>query len=371
MGQISMKLSVRRTNELRVPGRYADGNGLYLHIRKGGSRQWILRTTVQGKRCDIGLGSPGYVSLAEARERAYQLRKEAKAGGDPLAQRRDKDSIPTFEKAARTVWEQNKGSWKNPKHAQQWINTLEDYAFPKIGRKKVNEMTPAHIINVLTPIWTTKAETARRVRQRLKAVFDWSKASGFREESNPVEAVKVALPKQTDKVRHHTALPWKELPEFMAKLRDHSAVSARALEFLILTATRSGEAREARIDEIKDGVWTVPSERMKMKKEHRVPLSKEAKKVVKSMKGHSERWLFPNEKDKPLSNMVFKSLFVRMGYSDLTAHGFRSTFRDWVADNDGASREVAETALAHRVGGDTERAYARSDMFERRRVMGG
>ena len=366
-----MKLSVRRIKELSQPGRYSDGNGLYLHIRSGGSRQWMLRTTVQGKRTDIGLGSTSFVTLSEAREQAHELRKQARRGLDPLQKRRGLSSVPSFSEAAVIVWEQKRPTWKNAKHAQQWISTLEEFATPVIGKKRVSEVTSAHILEILSPIWTTKAETARRVRQRLRAVFDWAKASGHRSGDNPVDGVKMVLPKQGDRVKHHTALAWQELPKFMAKLQSRSEISAKALCFLILTAARSGEVRAATWSEVEGDVWYIPAERMKMKRDHRVPLNDAVLSVLESMTGFSENLIFPstNNSNKPMSDMVFKALFMRMGYDEITAHGFRSSFRDWAGDNAVTSREVAEAALAHQVGGQTERAYARSDMFERRRKL--
>lgn len=366
-----VNLSARKIKELSQPGRYSDGNGLYLHIRPGASRQWLLRVTVQGKRTDIGLGSPSYVTLSEARESAHELRTQAKRGLDPLQERRKRSSIPSFSEAALTVWEQKRSTWKNTKHAKQWINTLEEFAYPVIGGKRVSEVTPAHILEILSPIWTTKAETARRVRQRLRAVFDWAKASGHRNGDNPVDGVKLVLPKQVDRVKHHPALPWQELPKFVAKLQTRSGISAKALRFLILTAARSGEVRAATWDEIVGEVWRIPAERMKMKRDHRVPLNDAAVSVLEEMNGFSEGLIFPstNDSNKPMSDMVFKALFGRLGHNEITAHGFRSTFRDWVADTAMAPREVAEAALAHRVGDETERAYARSDVFERRRKL--
>jgi integrase len=366
-----MKLSVRKIKELAGPGRYSDGNGLYLHIRPGGSQQWLLRTTVQGKRTDIGLGSASLVTLSEAREKAHELRKQARDGLDPLQERRTLLSVPNFSEAAFIVWEQKRPAWKNTKHAKQWIGTLEEFAYPVIGEKKVPDVTSAHILEILSPIWTTKAETARRVRQRLRAVFDWAKVSGHRSGDNPVDGVKLALPKQADRVKHHAALPWQQLPEFMEKLLSQSGFSASALRFLILTATRSGEVRAASWGEIAGDIWCIPAERMKMKRDHRVPLSDAVLSVLEEMVGFSEILIFPsiNDFNKPMSDMVFKALFTRMGYKEITAHGFRSTFRDWVSDNAVASREVAEAALAHQVGDKTERAYARSDMFERRRKL--
>ena len=366
------KLTVKRVRELMLPGRYGDGDGLYLHIRSGGSRQWILRTSVQKRRRDIGLGSLSTVTLAEARDKAHNLRKLAKEGGDPTGNRNAKRGVPTFSTAAQLVWEQNRLSWKNPKHAQQWINSLREYAYPVIGEMPVDEIDSSHILRVLTPIWLEKPETARRLKQRMKTVFDWSKAAGYRDQGNPLEGVTDALPKQTVKVRHHKALPWAKLPKFMSELRCRSAISARALQFIVFTAARSGEAREATWSEIdfEVALWTVPAGRMKMRREHRVPLSPPAIDLLRQCIGLGNEIIFPsNNPDKPMSDMVFAALYKRMGYSGLTTHGFRSTFRDWCSEEAQASREIAEAALAHQTGNATERAYARSDLLGRRRTL--
>lgn len=365
-----MKLNARVIKQLTEPGRYGDGNGLYLHIRPGGSRQWLLRTTIQGKRCDIGLGSPAYVALADARTSAHELRVQAKQGLDPLAERRRETQVPTFREAAETVWEQHRPSWRNEKHAAQWIATIHSYADPHIGNKKVSHVTSTHILEVLGPLWLTKPETARRLSQRLRVVFDWAKASGHCQGDNPVDGVKLALPKQTDQVQHHRALPWRALPDFVAALAQRDGASAKALQFLILTAGRSGEVRGARWSEITSDIWNIPGERMKAKRDHRVPLAPQTLRLLADMRGFSPELVFPNMTGTgPMSDMVFKALFNRMDHPSLTAHGFRSTFRDWVADNAVAGREVAEAALAHVLGDETERAYARSDLFERRREL--
>lgn len=357
---------------IQSPGRYGDGNGLYLHVRPGGSRQWMLRTTVHGKRRDIGLGSVQLIKLEEAREKAFAMRKIARDGGDPLQRKQLERFIPTFAKAAERVWELKRPSWKNAKHAQQWINTLRDFAFPVLGNRRIDSIASADILRILTPIWLEKPETAKRLHQRLNVVFDWAKASGYRQGDSPMEGVRDVLPKQNHRPKHHTALPWADLPQFMAELKKRNAVSARALEFIILTASRSSEARKAKWHEfdLENALWTVPAQRMKMGIEHRVPLSKHAIATLKFCNGFSSDYVFPAHNLKsPMSDMVFSALMKRMGYSDLTTHGFRSTFRDWCSEHHNASRDAAELSLAHRIGNATERAYARSDLLEQRREL--
>src|SRR5680860_319537 len=353
-------LNTRRLKANLSAGRYGDGNGLYLHIRPGGSRQWMLRTTVHGKRRDIGLGSVQLIRLEEAREKAFAMRKIAREGGDPLRRKQLDRSIPTFAQAAERVWELKRPSWKNAKHAQQWINTLRDFAFPILGNRRIDGIESADILRILTPIWMEKPETAKRLHQRLSVVFDWAKASGYRQGGSPMDGVRDVLPKQNHKPKHHTALPWIELTQFMTELKKRNAVSARALEFIILTASRSSEARKAKWHEfdLENALWVVPAERMKMGLEHRVPLSRQANAVLKFCKGYGSDYVFPaNNLKSPMSDMVFSALMKRMGYSDLTTHGFRSTFRDWCSERDTASRDAAELSLAHRIGNATAVSY--------------
>lgn len=362
---LSGKLTVKRVAVERKVGLHGDGGGLYLQVSPGGSKQWILRTVVHGRRRDIGLGGVSYINLAAAREEARRLRAIARKGGDPLADRRREHM--TFEDAARRVHAMHKRSWKNGKHQAQWINTLKTYAFPHVGAKRIDTVGTADVLTVLTPIWTEKHETATRVLQRLSAVFDWAKSAGHYPHENPVTGVRRALPRVRAEVSHHTALPWVELPGFMEALAAREAVSALCLRFLILTATRSGEAREARWSEIEGAVWTIPAVRMKAGKPHRIPLAAPALEVLDRVRGLDDNLLFPGQRaGKPLSNMVFKALFTRLGHDTLTAHGFRSTFRDWASERARAPREVAEAALAHTTGNAVEQAYARSDLFERR-----
>lgn len=369
-------LTAVQVRTLKVPGRYADGNGLYLVVEPSGSKRWLLRTVVQSRRRDIGLGGASLVSLAEAREKALDYRKLARDGGDPLAERRRaKATIPTFAEAAEKVHEEHKASWANPKHAAQWINTLNTYAIPHFGTRRVDQIETPDVLRALAPIWLTKPETARRVRQRIGTVLNWAKATGHRSGENPVEGVAQGLPKQTDEVEHHAALPYVEVPAFVARLQeaDRGEGTKLAFEFLILTALRTSEVLGARWEEIDaaDAVWTVPAKRMKMKRMHRVPLSARALALLQRAKllaGESP-FLFPGQKaGKPLSNMAFEMTLRRMEVP-VTAHGFRSSFRDWTAEATSYPNEVAEMALAHVLKNRVEAAYRRGDLLEKRRGL--
>jgi integrase len=336
----------------------------------------MLRTVVQGRRRDIGLGGLSVVSLAEAREQAAGYRKVARAGGDALAERRKaRTSIPTFAEAAERVHDEHKASWRNPKHAQQWINTLRQYAYPIIGSRRVDHIDTPELLKVLAPIWLTKAETARRVRQRIGTVLDWSKAAGHRTGENPIDGVTKGLPKQSDRQGHHAALPYVGVPDFMKRLRDvgSRSVGSLAFEFLILTACRTSEALGAEWSEIDlhRAVWTIPGQRMKAKREHRVPLTPrciEILQTVELLTGGSSFVFAGRSGDRPLSNMVFAQTLKRMEVQ-VTAHGFRSSFRDWAAEVTSFPREVAEMALAHTIGNKVEAAYRRGDLFAKRREL--
>lgn len=376
-------LTAVQVKNLKKPGRYADGNGLYLVVdppdAKGrtGAKRWLLRTTVQGKRTDIGLGSVQFVALAKAREDARAMRAAAREGGDPLAERRAKKAIPTFTSAAETVHGERLAGWKNEKHGAQWLSTLEQYAFPFIGDRRVDQVTTADVHAILQPIWHEKAETARRVRQRLRTVLDWAAAHGHRSGENPASLVAKSLGKQTDKRqdRHHAAMPYADVPEFVQRLRGKIATSEvvrLALEFVILTAARTGEALGARPGEIDldKMVWVVPAERMKAGREHRVPLPDRCGEIVRrAMELDGGGYLFSvSRRGKPLSNLA---MLMHLRRADLpyTVHGFRSSFRDWASEQTGVSREVCEAALAHTIKNKAEAAYARSDLFERRRKL--
>jgi integrase len=358
------------------PGRHADGNGLYLEVDPTGSRRWVLRVVVHGRRRDLGLGSAALIPLAYARELAARLRKVARAGGDPVAERdRDKRTSLTFAEAARTVHRDNVvPNAKNAKHCAQWITTLETYAFLVIGSKPVHLVDQADILRVLAPIWTEKPETARRVRQRLRAVIDWARTAGHRQGANPVEGVEKGLPRQRDRAVHHEALPWQDLPQLMSRLGTADGMGALALRFAILTAARSGEVRGAMWQEINldEAVWTVPAERMKAGRAHRVPLSRPALDVLREVQGlgtEATALVFPSSHSgRALSDMTLAAVLKRLAVP-VTVHGFRSTFRDWAEEATSYPHEVKEAALAHTIRNKAEAAYRRTDLFEKRRHM--
>jgi integrase len=373
----SNPLTVKFVEQLRTPGDYRDGLGLLLRVEASGAKRWVLRTTINGRRRDIGLGSAREVTLREARDEATALRKLARSGQDPVAHRRKvKQEQVTFAQAAEKVHAQNTGSWRNGKHVAQWITTLRTYAFPMIGKMPVENIQSADVLRVLTPIWVTKPETARRVRQRIRVVLDWAVTAGYRSalSVNAADAVRAGLPKQPKHRRHHPAVPWKSIPKFVRQVRQTpSAESVRfALEFLILTAARTGEVLGARWTEIDiaNATWTVPAARMKGHRDHRVPLSRPALQLLAECR---ERW--PNgefvlpgrDGTKPLSNMALLMLMRRLGHEEVP-HGLRSSFRDWAAENR-EDHDLAEAALAHALPDRTEAAYRRTDLFEARRGL--
>jgi integrase len=370
-------LSAVKIRSLKQPGRYADGNGLYLVVDASGAKRWLLRIVVLGKRRDVGLGSTKLVSLAEARETAQQFRKKARAGDDPVAERRnDRLIVPTFAQASARVHAEHAPAWRNAKHAAQWINTLTEYAFPHIGAMTVDRVESREILQVLSPIWLEKPETARRVKQRIGTVLDWAIAAGFRTAGNPVGSVAKGLPRHSDRKKHHSALPFKEVPGFVQALRAHEGLSEQtklAFELLILTATRTSELLNATWPEFdREGkVWTIPAGRMKAGLLHRVPLGDRACTIVARARelGAGSNYLFPGRSGtRPLSNMVFLMALRRINLT-ITAHGFRSAFRDWAAEQTSYPRDVCEMALAHTVRDKTEAAYRRGDLFEKRREL--
>jgi len=353
------------------PGKYTDGNGLFLKVEGTGARRWVQRIVVRGKRTEIGLGPTSLVSLAEARETAVQNRKLARQGGDPLKAKREAEAVMTFEEAARAVYEIHRPGWRNVKHAAQFISTLETYTFPRMGSHKITDITTADVLAVLQPIWIAKPETARRVRQRIGTVMKWAVAKGWRQD-NPAEAISQALPKQTEVQQHRKSLPYAEVAGFLETVRASGAgdITKLALELVILTAGRSGEVRLADWSEFdfERGVWTVPATRMKAKREHRVPLSPRAMEILEAAKalGDGTGLAFPGTKaGKALSDATLSKLTKELGF-DVDVHGFRTSFKMWAQERTNAPREVSEAALAHTVKNKAEAAYARSDLFEKR-----
>jgi len=369
------KLTAMGVKNLIEPGRYSDGEGLILKLSGKGKGSWIVRIQANGKRRDIGLGPLSELPLADAREAARAFRKEVKAGVDVLAERKKEALIiPTFSDAAKLVHDEHKVAWKNGKHQAQWIKTLETYAFPNLGDKLVSEIEGPAIRDTLSPIWLTKPETARRVRQRIGSVLDWACAKGFRETEAPMRSVLRGLPRQPKKQGHLAAMPYQDLPAFINWLRGRSSVGRLALEFVILNASRSGEVRGACWNEIdlKKKLWTIPAERMKAGTAHVIPLSEAALDVLKRAKEFRSPvsdLIFPGQNPRrQLSDMTFLKILRDKG-DDYTVHGFRSSFRDWVAERTNYPSEVAEAALAHTIANKVEAAYRRTDYLDKRKPM--
>lgn len=386
MGRKAKEISALAVSRLTLPGLHFVGGvaGLALQVSASGARSWILRATVGQKRRDIGLGGFPDVSLASAKESARTAREKIRNGIDPVAEKQSKKSAliaaegknVTFERAADLFINAKEAEWSNIKHAAQWRATVKAYAYPVIGNMLVRDVALPHILAILEPIWITKTETASRLRGRLESILDWAKGRGYRTGDNPALwrgylEHQLAKPSKVAKVKHHSALPYEDIGDFMAHLRTLEGMGSRALEFTILTATRSGESRGARWSEIdlKAAVWTIPSERMKTKKEHRVPLSKDALKLLKNIFRIDSDLVFPGSKNGScISDMTMSAVIKRMGF-DVVPHGFRSTFRDWAAERTNYPREVAEMALAHAIGDKVEAAYRRGDLFEKRQRM--
>lgn len=383
---------LHRLNALQVakensPGYYPDGGGLYLQISPSGSRSWIFRYVLAGRAREMGLGPLSLLSLAAARKDAATNRQLLKDRIDPIEARKKTDherlfksatAGTTFRLAADAYIEDRKATWKNAKHAQQWTNTMKTYAYPLMGDTDVRDIDTEMIVRILQPIWMKKAETARRVRGRIKAVLDAEAVLGHRDGDNParyVDHLDRVLPrtKRRQLVKHHPALPWEDMAAFVKKLETHPRRAARMLHLLILTAARTNEVQFAKVGEfdLKAKVWTIPGERMKGNMPHRIPLSDRAVELVReAIKKAKWDYLFPGFKEgRPLSNMAMLKLLRIMGRKDITVHGFRSTFRDWVADCTDYPDSLAEQALAHTIPSTTEAAYRRRDMLDRRRPM--
>jgi integrase len=378
-----MGLTQKRIEKLNTPGRYSDGHQLYLQVQSPTNKSWLFRYTFGGRERFMGLGPLHTIDLEEARERARHARRALLDGADPLAVREaeirrralEAARTITFEAAAKTYYKDHEASWKNAKHRQQFLNTLKTYAFSKIGGLPVADIDTGLVLKCIEPIWQEKTETANRTRGRIEAVLDWSTVRGFRTGDNPARwrgHLSEVLPARgkIQKTNHHAALPIDEMPAFMTALREQQGVAARALEFTILTAARTGETIGARWSEIVNATWTIPAGRMKASKEHRVPLSKMALRILDDV---------PREKGNPfvfigpyvagLSNMAMAATLRRMGRSDITVHGFRSTFRTWAGERTAHPVHVIEQALAHSIGTKVERAYARTDLLEKRRRL--
>ena len=372
-----MKLSATRVKALRDPGRYSDGDGLHLFISKAGGKSWVQRITIDGRRRDIGLGGYPTVSLAQARKRAADNRASIAEGKDPVEEKR-KPAELTFSRAARAVHEVNRPRWRNERHALSWMQTLERHAFPKIGSKPIASIGRTDVLTVLTPIWSTRPETARRVRQRMRTVFRWAMANELIEMNPAGEAIDGALPSMPKIKAHLRALPYQDVGSALKTVdaSQTSLVAKRCLRFLVLTAARSGEARGATWDEIDlDGAtWTIPASRMKAGVEHRVPLSDQALEVLTLARQLEDGSgiCFPSRlrSGRMLSDMTLTKVLRSTGLADrATVHGFRTSFKTWTMEQTDTPWAVGEAALAHLLGGSVEQAYARSDLFVRRRKL--
>lgn len=381
------------------PGHYHDGGGLYVHVTKNGGRSWIFRYSVidaSGKRRsrDMGLGPLKDVSLAKARELARGLReaRQTRDGKDPIETRKDEvraarlaqAKVQTFKVCAEAYIEAHKSGWRNAKHADQWLSTFRSHVWPVFGEVAVSAVDTGLVVKALQPIWSDIPETASRVRGRIEAVLDWAKAREFRDGDNPARwrghlDHLLPAPTKVRKVVHHPALPYSKIAAFLTILRQQPGQVPLALEFLILTATRTSETTGARWSEISlpERLWIIPAGRIKSGREHRVPLSDRAMEILASVKAEQEttedglgEFVFPGRRStEHMSNMSMLKLLARMGKTDITVHGFRSTFRDWVSETTDYSREVAEMALAHTVGDKVEAAYRRGDLFEKRKAL--
>jgi integrase len=387
-GRMRKQLSALDVSRINKPGRYADGGGLYLQVAPGGSKQWLLRYMLNGQARQMGLGGVGDWKLAEARERARRFRQQLAEGIDPIEARRgerqqamaERAKQITFEDAAAKYIAAHQAGWKNAKHAEQWSATLKSYAHPVIGGLSVAAIDTAHIMQVLDPIWTTKTETASRVRGRIEAVLDWAAARNFRKGDNPCRwkghlSKLLPKPSQVRAVQHHDAMPYADVPAFMALLRERDDISARALEFTILTAARTGETIGATWNEINfaEKLWTIPASRIKAGREHRVPLADRVIELLEALpRLEGNEHVFPGIREgQGLSNMAMLELLRGMdGINGFVVHGFRSSFRDWAGEETAFQREVIEAALAHRLKDKAEAAYRRGDaLAKRRRLM--
>lgn len=383
MAKTINRLSAIKVNKLNKAGWYADGAGLYLQVSKTGSKSWVYRYEITGKERRQGLGrySPTDNSLIDARMAAGECRKLRRQGIDPIEHKNQKNANKrledakslTFKECALAYIDTQKAGWKNPKHEMYWRNTLDTYAYPVIGNLPVQRIDTGLVLKVIEPIWNTKTETASRVRQRIENILDWAKFRGYRQGENPALwrghlSIQLPKPQKVKKVKHFPSMPYVNVPTYFQELRQVNTVSAKALAFTILTTTRPTEARECRWSEINTvkKVWTIPSERMKGDKEHRIPLSDEALAILKEIENYDATFLFPSIKqDQSISDTTVRNL-LKKSHANVTVHGFRSSFRDWCAETTAYPREVAEAALAHSLKSATEAAYQRNDLFIKR-----
>lgn len=383
MRSIHRLSSLSVNNEVK-PGYYADGGGLYLQISQFGTKSWVFRFVLHKKR-EMGLGPIHDIPLKKARETAHECRLLVREGIDPITYRKERRAqaqnksatFMTFKDCAEKYIRNNQAGWSNPKHAKQWTSTLETYAYPVIGPLPVSSVETTHIMEILEPIWSKKSETAKRVRGRIESVLDAARVAKLRTGENPARwkgHLDKLLPASSKvaKVIHHPSLPHAEISNFIAALRAQDNISSSALEFLILTAARTNEVIDATFDEfdLDKGVWIIPAARMKAKREHRVPLSARAIQIIKAMvKVCQNDHVFPGQRGKGLSNMALLQLLKRMKQTGITVHGFRSTFRDWAAEQTVYPSDVVEMALAHSVGNQVQQAYFRTDLFEKRAAL--
>jgi integrase len=387
MPKKAKELTALEVSRLKKPGTHAVGGvaGLLLQVTPSVARSWILRTKIGSKRREVGLGGYPDVTLAQARDKAREIRQAIEEGRDPVAERAAARSAllaargfeTTFDEATSKFLAAKSSEWSNSKHAAQWESTLKTYASPVIGALQVRDIDLGHITKILEPIWTTKTETASRVRGRIESVLDWATVHGYREGDNPARwrgHLDKILPKpsKVSKVEHHAALPHGEIGAFVAELKERGGIAARALEVLILTACRSQEVRGAKWSELdlENKVWEIPAARMKAGKDHRVPLSDRAVEIIQALPRMANNDLvFPAPRGGVLSDMTLGAVLKRMNRNDVTAHGFRSTFRDWAGETTAYPREVIEHALAHQLRDRAEAAYARGTLFNKRRGL--
>ncbi len=377
------KLTAIKVKNTNKPGRYPDGGGLFLQVRSAKSKSWVFRFKINGKAKEMGLGTITVVPLNLARKKVIENKQMILEGKNPIVERKAQKlrnlsaDVPTFSECAKEFIHCRQEGWKNEKHKEQWKRTLEVYTFPIFGRHPVDQVSTELVLKAIRPIWYEKTETADRVRSRVENILDWAKIKGYRNEENPARwrgHLSFLLPSasKTKKVNHHKALSHHEIGNFLCELRKSDGVSARALEFCILTATRTGEVLHAKWSEIsfENETWTIPASRMKSEKEHRVPLSTEAISILAGVARHSTgEYIFTSlGRDRPMStNSMLMTL--RNIENEVTVHGFRSTFRDWTAEKTAFAREVCEAALAHVVLNKTEAAYRRGDLFLKRKKL--